>query len=87
MSFFKWNFLAPTYSVWERNLFPQKRLEEERRLKKKLKKKEREERAKKEGRFLTEKQKQDRMRLNQMLEIMKEQGQGCNSIFTVAVMQ
>lgn len=51
-------------------------MEEERRLKKKLKKKEREERAKKEGRFLTEKQKQDRMRLNQMLEIMKEQGVG-----------
>lgn len=47
----------------------QKRLEEERRLKKKMKKKEREERAKQEGRFLTEKQKQDRLRLNQMLQL------------------
>ena len=53
----------------------QKRLEEERRLKKKQKKKEREERLKKEGKFLTEKQKQERMRLHQMLNNIKEQGQ------------
>ncbi|KAL8617183.1 hypothetical protein ACOMHN_014353 [Nucella lapillus] len=51
-----------------------KKQEEERRLKRKQKKKEREERLKKEGKFLTEKQKQDRLRLNQMLDIIKEQG-------------
>lgn len=44
-------------------------------MKKKLKKKEREERLKKEGKFLTEKQKQDKRRLEQMLEAMKEAGE------------
>ena len=44
-------------------------------MKKKQKKKEREERLKKEGKFLTEKQKQERMRLHQMLNNIKEQGQ------------
>ena len=52
----------------------QKRLEEEKKLKKKMKKKEREERLKKEGKFLTEKQKQDKRRLEQMLAAMKEAG-------------
>ena len=39
-----------------------------------MKKKEREERLKKEGKFLTEKQKQDKRRLEQMLAAMKEAG-------------
>ena len=71
----RWQFYFDNLFFFIPNPFTnQKRLEEEKKLKKKMKKKEREERLKKEGKFLTEKQKQDKRRLEQMLAAMKEAG-------------
>ena len=53
----------------------QRQLEEEKKLKKREKERARKERLKSEGKLLTEKEKQDRRRFNQMLESMKEQGE------------
>ncbi|XP_014485640.1 PREDICTED: eukaryotic translation initiation factor 5B isoform X2 [Dinoponera quadriceps] len=52
----------------------QLRLEQERKERKKLKEKQRKERLKAEGKFLTTKQKQDRVRAQAMIEALKAQG-------------
>lgn len=52
----------------------QKKKEQEKREKKKLKEKERKERLRAEGKLLTDKQKQDKRRAQEMLEAMKAQG-------------
>ena len=57
------------------SLSPQKRIDEEKRLKKKEKEKEKRDRLKAEGKFLTAQQKADKKRALQMLEMMKAQGQ------------
>ncbi|XP_041360347.1 eukaryotic translation initiation factor 5B-like [Gigantopelta aegis] len=58
----------------QRQIEEQRRLEQEKREKRKEKEKARKERLKAEGKLLTDKQRKDQQRLNQMLQAMKEQG-------------